>query len=300
MIDDQDLEAADRLDRAGSTGHAAGPGARGPGPVRGWTDELREAAADRLPPVVRGRRPEVPLRAVLAALLIAVAVGAAVLARSTAAADSSTTVPSRAGQPRSGWSTGSRAAGGWSAGAPAASPAPAGAIPTGVLPSGAVSPAAGGPVVVDVVGRVRRPGLVHLPAGSRVWDAVLAAGGASGGARLDRINLARLLTDGEQVRVPSATDPVAPIADKAAGGAGGALVGGGGSSSGAGAGSGPIDLNTASAAEFDGLPGVGPVLAGRIVAWRSQHGRFSRVEELGEVQGIGDKLLANLRPLVRV
>jgi competence protein ComEA len=300
VIDDQPPEAADRPDGAGFTADT------GPGQAGRWTDQLREAAADRLPPAVRGLRPGIPLRAALAALLIAVAIGAAVLARSTAAADSSTTVPNRTGQPRSGWSAGSRPAAGPSsaiAGPGAAEDLPlpvAQSVPVAqTLPgptAGAGSAGVGGPVVVDVVGRVHRPGRVHLPAGSRVWDAVLAAGGASGGARLDRINLARPLTDGEQIRVPSATDPVPPVADAAAGAGSGAA----GPSPGAGAGGGPINLNTASAAEFDGLPGVGPVLAGRIVAWRSQHGRFSRVEELGEVQGIGDKLLANLRPLVRV
>jgi competence protein ComEA len=149
-------------------------------------------------------------------------------------------------------------------------------------------------VVVHVSGHVRRPGLVRLPVGSRVWDAVAAAGGAGTGARLDRLNLARPLVDGEKITVPDADDPLtvgpAPVDAQGVAGAGPDAA-----TSGA-----PIDLNTATTADLDALPGVGPVLAGRIVAWRGQHGRFTRVEELGEVAGIGDKLLAQLTPLVRV
>jgi competence protein ComEA len=147
-----------------------------------------------------------------------------------------------------------------------------------------------GPVVVDVVGRVKRPGLVRLPEGSRVADAVSAAGGAASGAALFRVNLARRLSDGEQVVIPGPNDPVP-------------LVGAGGGGTGGGAGSGavgPVDLNTATEQQLDSLPGVGPVTAGRVIAWRAQHGRFTRVDELGEVPGIGPKLLAQLKPLVRV
>ena len=158
---------------------------------------------------------------------------------------------------------------------------------TGAVPTDGATAAA--PVVVDVVGKVRRPGLVRLPAGSRVADAIAAAGGPTDRAVLPRINLARLLADGEQVVVPDADDPVpsAPPALAATPGVTGPAAG-------------PLDLNSATAADLDGLPGVGPVIAGRIVAWRAEHQRFTRVDELAEVAGIGDRMLERLRPLVRV
>lgn len=150
-----------------------------------------------------------------------------------------------------------------------------------------------------MTGRVRRPGLVRLPPGSRVWDAVVAAGGPAPGARLDRLNLARRAADGEQIAVPGPGDPVPPAGAGAGGGAGGGVGGGAGGAGGGDAGA-PVDLNSATAEQLDGLPGVGPVLASRVLAWRGQHGRFSRVEELREVTGIGEKLFAQLRARVRV
>lgn len=137
-------------------------------------------------------------------------------------------------------------------------------------------------VVVHVVGEVRRPGVVTLPAGSRVADAVAAAGGLRRGGRLGATNLARVLTDGERVDV-GGTDPAT----------------GGGTGAPAGA-AGPIDLNTATAEQLDSLPGIGPVTAAKILAWRAAHGRFTVVEELAEVPGIGPKTLAELAPRVRV
>jgi competence protein ComEA len=174
------------------------------------------------------------------------------------------------------------------------------------------SPSAGTPsptgtVTVDVVGRVRRPGVVRLPAGSRVADAMAAAGGASSGADPSAVNLAALLVDGQQVRIPRVGDP--PVGQAAGstgvGGTGAAADGGagsgGGGAGGGGSGSGvTVNLNTASVSELDGLPGVGPVLAQRIVDWRTQHGRFASVDQLGEVSGIGDKIMAQLRPRVTV
>jgi competence protein ComEA len=144
-------------------------------------------------------------------------------------------------------------------------------------------------LIVDVEGLVRRPGLVRVAAGSRVADAVAAAGGASSGAAPARINLARPLTDGEQVLVPGPHDPLPDV-----GGGSGSTV------PGASPARQVVDLNTATSAQLDGLPGVGPVLAGRIVQWRAEHGRFTNVDQLGEVSGIGDALLSKLRPLVRV
>ncbi len=128
-----------------------------------------------------------------------------------------------------------------------------------------------------------------LPAGSRVADAVDAAGGATGGADLSAVNLARVLVDGEQVRVPAEGEaPVAPPASPGGGASGGS----------SGAPAAPVSLSTADAGTLDGLPGIGPVLAQRIVDWRTAHGRFSSVDELAEVSGIGEKLLEQLRPLV--
>lgn len=242
----------------------------------------------------------IPWRAAVVALVLAVVLGSALLARAQGTATEGEPVVAARTTPRavpsgSGLPPSSRvgSAGGQSAvGTPPGGPAVLGVS----SPPGGASPAAG-LVVVHVTGMVRRPGLVRLASGSRVWDAVTAAGGAGTGARLDRLNLARPLSDGEQVMVPGPNDPVtvpvppAPVAGAAAAGSAGA---------GAAAPGRLIDLNAATEADLDGLPGVGPVLAGRILAWRTQHGRFTRVEELGEVPGIGVKLLAQLSPLVRV
>jgi competence protein ComEA len=134
-------------------------------------------------------------------------------------------------------------------------------------------------LVVHVVGQVQNPGLVELPDGSRVADAITAAGGATDQADLAALNLARLLGDGEQILVPIPGETV-PQAGAAS--------------------SGLLDLNTADESALEELPGIGPVLAGRIVAWRQQHGRFSSVDELVEVAGIGPAILAQIRDLVRV
>lgn len=161
------------------------------------------------------------------------------------------------------------------------------AIPVS-LPSVTSSDAAAdgtGELVVSVAGQVLRPGLVRLPPGARVADAVAAAGGPVPGAELTGLNLARRLTDGEHVVV----GPV-PMAAGAGAGAGG---------SGAAAGA-RVDLNTANLADLDALPGVGPVTAQRILDWRQQHGRFTAVDQLREIEGIGESRFARLRDLVTV
>ena len=159
-------------------------------------------------------------------------------------------------------------------------------------------PTAAGVLLVHVVGQVRRPGVVRLTPGARVLDAVQAAGGATPSADLNRLNLARPVADGEQIVVPKPGESI-PVGG--APGAGGAGVGSAGQgSTAAGSAGGLVDLNTADASALDSLPGVGPVLAQRILDWRTQHGRFSSVDELGEVSGIGDKLLAQIGPKVRV
>jgi competence protein ComEA len=165
-----------------------------------------------------------------------------------------------------------------------------------VAGSGSTAPAQG-QVVVHVVGRVRHPGVVRLPQGSRVEQAVTAAGGARRDADLSGVNLARPLVDGEQVVVPRPGQPAAPAAGTAGPVGASATAAGSGA---AGPAQQPVDVNTATLAELDTLPGVGPVLAQRILDWRAQNGKFTSVDELGEVSGIGDAVLARLRPLVRL
>ncbi|MFJ8884000.1 helix-hairpin-helix domain-containing protein [Streptomyces sp. NPDC102402] len=149
--------------------------------------------------------------------------------------------------------------------------------------------ASGGRIVVDVSGKVRRPGIQHLPAGSRVEDALRAAGGVREGADVSTLNRARVLTDGEQVAVgmPAAPPP-----------RGGPAVGGGAAVGQTGPVV-PLSLGTATVEQLETLPGVGPVLAQHIIDYRTEHGGYRSVDELREVNGIGDRRFADLRPLVR-
>ncbi|MGA5500790.1 helix-hairpin-helix domain-containing protein [Streptomyces umbrinus] len=165
--------------------------------------------------------------------------------------------------------------------------------PVGVAgTAGAAGAGAGAVVVVDVSGKVREPGLQRLPAGSRVADALRAAGGVRPGTDTEGLNRARLLVDGEQVVVGA---PPAVAGPGAAGGPG--AVGSGGAAAGAAAV--PVGLNTATLEQLDTLPGVGPVLAQHIIDYRTQHGGFRSVDELREVNGIGDRRFADLQNLVR-
>lgn len=148
-------------------------------------------------------------------------------------------------------------------------------------------------VIVHVVGQVAKPGVYRLRAGVRVGDAVTAAGGATRAADLAAVNLARVLVDGEQIVVPKPGEVVA-----APGGAGSGGAGAAGSSGSAGSAGGKVALNSADLTALETLPGVGPVLAQRILDWRTEHGRFTTVDELGEVSGIGEKVLAQLTPKV--
>ena len=141
---------------------------------------------------------------------------------------------------------------------------------------------------VHVAGAVARPGLYALPGGSRVVDAIAAAGGIADGGDQAAVNLAREVSDGEQIVVPMVGE--APPAATGSGGASGA----------AGDDAGVVDLNTADAAALDSLPRIGPALAERILAWRDENGRFASVEDLLAVPGIGEKLLEGLRDRVRV
>jgi competence protein ComEA len=135
-------------------------------------------------------------------------------------------------------------------------------------------------VVVHVVGRVRHPGVVELPAGSRVGDAVDAAGGVTRPAAASSVNLARVLLDGEQIVVGDDSTSVAAAPAPAAEVPGSSAV---------------VNLNSADAGALESLPGVGPVIAQRIVDWRAQNGPFRSIDELGEVSGIGDSILSQVR-----
>ncbi len=154
------------------------------------------------------------------------------------------------------------------------------ASPSGQQPSDQPSE-----LVVEVVGPVRRPGLVRVPAGARVADAIKAAGGLTHGQAV--INQARLLVDGEQV-----------VVGQAASSGDGSTVKPG-SSTGEQAGK-KINLNTATATELETLPRVGPVMAQKIVAWRTEHGRFASIDQLKEVAGVGEVTFAGLKSLVTV
>jgi competence protein ComEA len=154
--------------------------------------------------------------------------------------------------------------------------------PVRAAPRGVAARPAARRLVVDVEGAVRRPGLVRLGDGSRVADAVAAAGGLARRADRSTVNLAAPVADGQQVLVPRL-------------GAGGAAGVGGAA---AGASSGPVSLSRASAEELDTLPGVGPVTAQKIVAYREAHGGFRAVDELDAIPGIGPARLEELRGLV--
>jgi competence protein ComEA len=221
-------------------------------------EELRAALADHLPATVRGgrvalSRPASVALAVVAAAAVALAVS--FLWRSHAVPAPLIAASSLPGRPSSSTSS-ARAA----------------------SPSASV-------VVVDVAGKVHHPGVLRLPSGSRVVDALTAAGGTLRGVDLTGLNLARTLQDGEQV-VVGVTAPAA---------AAGTGQGATGSPT-----SGPIDLNSATLEQLETLPGIGPSLGQRIIDWRTAHGRFNTVAELREVSGIGDARYAVLAPRVRV
>ncbi len=171
-----------------------------------------------------------------------------------------------------------------------ASPAP---VVTSTVPSAEPSPSVSArrDIVVHVIGAVRRPGLVELPEGARVAEAIDLAGGIRGNADPGELNLAQVLADGEQIVVGTRKKPVGEVRGGSGGSGGGAGDGGAGT---------VLDLNRATQAELETLPGVGPVTAGKILAWRTEHGRFGKVEELQEVSGIGPKTYAEIAPQVRV
>ncbi|MFF0381605.1 helix-hairpin-helix domain-containing protein [Streptomyces sp. NPDC004286] len=148
--------------------------------------------------------------------------------------------------------------------------------------SAPVSASPGAQIVVDVSGKVRDPGIRRLPSGSRVADALKAAGGVRPGVRAEGLNRARFLVDGEQIVVGASGAPGAVAGPAPAGAASSA----------------PVSLGTATVEQLDTLPGVGPVLAQRIIDYRTQHGGFRSVDELRQVDGIGDRRFSDLRARV--
>jgi competence protein ComEA len=144
-------------------------------------------------------------------------------------------------------------------------------------------PAAAKLFVIDVAGAVRRPGLYRLHSGSRIDDAIAAAGGATAKAQLDTVNLAAPIADGEQIVVPRrGVVGAAPASSASAGSSPSA----------------PLDLNSATLEQLEALPGIGPVTAQKILDFRQQHGAFHSVEELQGVPGIGPAHMAQLKGLV--
>ncbi len=167
-------------------------------------------------------------------------------------------------------------------------------------------PAAEAELVVSVVGLVTQPGLVRLQPGSRIADAIAAAGGPVEGADLLALNMAARVADGDQIVVgvvpPQAPPPVSGTSSTQGAASGGGTVDGGGPADppeGSPSG-GTVDLNAATVAELDALPGVGPVTATSIVSWRETNGRFASVDQLAEVDGIGPGRLAKIRDLVHI
>jgi competence protein ComEA len=227
----------------------------------------RRGAAALLPEAMRGRVALGPTQLVIVAVLVAV--GIAVTGWWVVRGDSQ-----RLEAPSAPGTTGTSLSG---AATPLADATPAAA-------GGAQTPAAES-VTVDVTGKVRDPGIVVLDGGARVVDAVEAAGGARRGVDLSSLNLARVLVDGEQIVVGGPPGPPGGVA--AATGApspGGPLV----------------NLNTATQPELEALPEVGPVTAQSILSWRTEHGGFTSVDELLEVDGIGDATLAQIAPHVTI
>jgi competence protein ComEA len=158
-----------------------------------------------------------------------------------------------------------------------------GAGATGVSESASAAPS-GVAIFVHILGAVAAPGLYELHEGDRAVDAVAAAGGFADGADQSQLNLARFVTDGEQIVVPVVGAAPPPAAGTVTGG--GAVV------------AGKVNINTADAAALETLPRVGPAMAARIIEWREANGRFTSVEDLLSVPGIGDKMLETLRDLV--
>lgn len=271
---EEQLEGGVGLESPGMLGDellARGRHARRPvspaGRLGGWV-------YDRLPPTLQGRLRLTAGHLTVVALLVAA--GFAVTAWWAVRADGEGTV-----LPASTWADPVEGVAGAGSAEPAALVTPVSSDAPSDSPRGEP-----GVVVVDVAGKVRRPGIATLPVGSRVVDAIKAAGGARPGVDLAQLNLARVLVDGEQivVGVPPPGGVAAPAASMP-----GAQA----------AGAGPlVNINSATQSQLEELPGVGPVTAAAILEWRSENGAFTAVDELLEVSGIGDATLAKIAPFV--
>ena len=166
-------------------------------------------------------------------------------------------------------------------------------LPMAARPSVSTASAAAPPsvvpadVVVQIAGAVLRPGVYHLLLGSRVEDLVAAAGGPIDGVDAAVLPLAAKVTDGQRVYLPKPGEPVSVAAGVSVGGSSGAVAG-------------PVDLNSATVAQLDALPGIGPSTAAAIVAYRDKHGPFKSIDALLEIKGLGASKVDALRELVRV
>ena len=249
-------------------------------------------STDPLDPVIRPRRLALAPRAamVFGALLLVLGLGLALRAvltvpdgASGAAPPTATGLPAAAVDPAATGPPGS-----------AAAPGPADPAATGPPDPADPAGAPAGRIVVHVVGAVVSPGVVVLADGARVADAIAAAGGAASDADTEQLNLARVLSDGEQIRVPRVGEVLPDPAPPPTGAAGpGARTASG--KPGDGGASGTVNINTASASELEKLPGIGPALAQRIVEYRDSHGPFASVDALTDVPGIGKAKLEALR-----
>lgn len=293
--DDPAALAVRRLQRVlGGPGIEAGPQS-GWVPTRPLPPEVTAgprlaAVADRLPVRLRAAVVAPAGRAVVAVLVLVLVAVVAAAVTTWLARPRELPAPDRARLVGAPLSAGSSGAGSGGAGDGVAGSSSAGPV--------AAATATAGLLVVHVVGAVRRPGVVELPAGSRVADAVAAVGGLTRRGDPASVNLARPAVDGEQVVV--ARRGAAGVGGAAVPPATGAVGTPGVAAPGGSAPAAPVDLNTATLEQLDTLPGIGPVLAQRILDWRAANGRFSTVEELGEVSGIGEATLGDLRPLVTV
>lgn len=256
------------------------PGDRpGAEPLR-W--EAAESVAARLK-----RALSMPVLASVGVFVVAIGITAAVLIRGLGGAGTFTSPPVAGAEVESDpASSGDAADAGDGGGSGARAAADAGAAGAG---------GQGESLVVHVVGEVVTPGVIELDPGSRVLDALTAAGGPTEKAELAALNLARPVADGEQILVVDAEG-----AERLGSGAPGAGASPGGAAGGAPPGGAPINVNTAGADELTQLPGVGPAIAQRIIDWREANGRFADVDQLLEVSGIGSKTLEKFRDRVAV
>lgn len=165
--------------------------------------------------------------------------------------------------------------------------------PGGVTPSAAPNASATPrTIVVQVLGPVRKPGVITVPEGTRVNEAIARCGGLTSAAEPGQLNLAAILHDADQVVIGTRSNPGSSVRNGSQ-----SVAPEGSAPESAGQ---PVDLNSATAEQLDQIPGVGPITAQKILAWRDQHGRFSAVAELREIDGIGAKTFARIAPYVRV